>query len=644
MTLRLALVIDGDPAGAKAALEETGRAIEAVGKKAEESGRKAAQSGKAFEWESAEEAAKRLGVSLEQAGKQAGATALDLRQAGRDSGAAAGGLAEFGAAADVAGGRLGSFRDVLIGLAGGLAGGAAMALFTEGLKLAVGAAAELGREILSNQPGIERALASHAELVGRIKGAWSEANGAASSYGVTSAAQLKFEARRNVARLDDAVSAGRSDLVGVGVFNELLQQDEGARLGPFREEVQSLLAELRRGEGDVIAFREAVAEIATGLPENSKFNKMAEVILSDTQAVAESAAELARARDLLKGLEGDADATATALGGNADKYGSLAQSAAGAEAAVSGSAEAIRRTGEEADAAAGKLGFFQRLLNALGGGSGISAATPQTAADAGFASGGYTGNGNPGAVAGVVHRGEYVFDAASTARIGAGTLEAMRRGALPGYAAGGLVGSAAKAAGPAGPVAGGNAVIVATNDLGILSGAARELVRTLMSTREEGDLLRNVLASVGGRLADLGGRLVEKGVMSLLGFAGGGYTGEGSAAAVAGVVHRGEYVFDAASTARIGPANLEAMRRGNLPGYAGGGMVGGSNGGGPNGSGSGGVLEIRTYFDQGDWKQEVRRISGDVAAKTVGAAAPDIVRGGAAAARDDYARNSWGRK
>lgn len=46
----------------------------------------------------------------------------------------------------------------------------------------------------------------------------------------------------------------------------------------------------------------------------------------------------------------------------------------------------------------------------------------------GFREGGYTGGGGVNDVAGVVHGKEYVFDAAATARIGAGNLEALRRG------------------------------------------------------------------------------------------------------------------------------------------------------------------------------------------------------------------------
>lgn len=49
-------------------------------------------------------------------------------------------------------------------------------------------------------------------------------------------------------------------------------------------------------------------------------------------------------------------------------------------------------------------------------------------ADTGFASGGYTGHGGKYQPAGIVHKGEYVFDQASTNRLGVSQLEALRNG------------------------------------------------------------------------------------------------------------------------------------------------------------------------------------------------------------------------
>lgn len=59
----------------------------------------------------------------------------------------------------------------------------------------------------------------------------------------------------------------------------------------------------------------------------------------------------------------------------------------------------------------------------------LAAAVGMTAmAGAGFKEGGFTGFGSKDEIAGPVHRGEYVFDAEATARIGVGTLEAMSNG------------------------------------------------------------------------------------------------------------------------------------------------------------------------------------------------------------------------
>lgn len=61
----------------------------------------------------------------------------------------------------------------------------------------------------------------------------------------------------------------------------------------------------------------------------------------------------------------------------------------------------------------------------------------------------------------------------------------------------------------------------------------------------------------------------------------------------------------------------------------------------PKGGGSGASanrVEIVTYFDQGEWKQEVRNMANSEAAKVTRAAAPGIAKQGAAAAKAGYAQ------
>lgn len=79
------------------------------------------------------------------------------------------------------------------------------------------------------------------------------------------------------------------------------------------------------------------------------------------------------------------------------------------------------------------------------------AAVATTSAMAGFMDGGYTGHGRRDEVAGPVHRGEYVFDAEATARIGVGRLEALsdgRIGMMGGSGAAPSTGAAAAGAPP----------------------------------------------------------------------------------------------------------------------------------------------------------------------------------------------------
>lgn len=75
-------------------------------------------------------------------------------------------------------------------------------------------------------------------------------------------------------------------------------------------------------------------------------------------------------------------------------------------------------------------------LGSLFGGA-TSAFTPTTTLGGflGFSKGGYTGSGGKNDPAGVVHKGEYVFDADAVRRLGVGNLDRLR-----GYANGGMVG------------------------------------------------------------------------------------------------------------------------------------------------------------------------------------------------------------
>lgn len=95
-----------------------------------------------------------------------------------------------------------------------------------------------------------------------------------------------------------------------------------------------------------------------------------------------------------------------------------------------------------------------------------------------------------------------------------------------------------------------------------LAGALNKVVDKLI------DVALNAAFGIGGMGGGMGGGLLG-GLFSLFGFANGGYTGNGGKYEPAGIVHKGEYVFDAQSTKRLGAGNLA-----KLAGYANGGMVG----------------------------------------------------------------------
>lgn len=82
----------------------------------------------------------------------------------------------------------------------------------------------------------------------------------------------------------------------------------------------------------------------------------------------------------------------------------------------------------------------------------------------------------------------------------------------------------------------------------------------------------NELNIMRGGSGLFGGGFLQGLLGGILGFAGGGYTGHGGKYEPAGVVHRGEYVFSKAATARIGVGNLDRVHRG-AKGYSEGGLV-----------------------------------------------------------------------
>lgn len=95
----------------------------------------------------------------------------------------------------------------------------------------------------------------------------------------------------------------------------------------------------------------------------------------------------------------------------------------------------------------------------------------------------------------------------------------------------------------------------------------RSIIQELVRMATQALITKAAMAFLGGPfgLAGVGAGAAAGGgfsISGLLGFSSGGYTGPGGKYQPAGVVHKGEYVFDKASTNRIGVSQLEALRNG----------------------------------------------------------------------------------
>ena len=120
----------------------------------------------------------------------------------------------------------------------------------------------------------------------------------------------------------------------------------------------------------------------------------------------------------------------------------------------------------------------------------------------------------------------------------------------------------------------------AAQNITALAGASDTAGGALGTLGSGFDAFGQLLAGLGGGAANSngGGALwavatAVAGSIGIPGFKVGGDTGGSDPNKVAGLVHEKEFVFDAAATARIGVANLEAIRQGRMPGYARGGYV-----------------------------------------------------------------------
>lgn len=140
--------------------------------------------------------------------------------------------------------------------------------------------------------------------------------------------------------------------------------------------------------------------------------------------------------------------------------------------------------------------------------------------------------------------------------------------------------------------------------------------------RALGPLLGAALGGMGGN-AGLGSWAAS--VTPAAGFASGGYTGQGGKHQPAGIVHKGEYVFDQDAVRRIGVGNLQKLHQnaGQITAAAQSFRMPAIAAASPAGQ-SGGVVTVKVAASS-EFEAMVEQTSGRVAAETVRRTAPSIV-------------------
>ncbi|PZR83600.1 MAG: hypothetical protein DI537_34710 [Stutzerimonas stutzeri] len=96
----------------------------------------------------------------------------------------------------------------------------------------------------------------------------------------------------------------------------------------------------------------------------------------------------------------------------------------------------------------------------------------------------------------------------------------------------------------------------------VFKGVAKEIIADLIRIAIRQTIVNQLMGALGGISGGSGGG----GLGSIFGFATGGYTGDGNPSDPAGIVHKGEYVFDAPTVRSIGRGTLEAIRNGTYAG------------------------------------------------------------------------------
>lgn len=258
-------------------------------------------------------------------------------------------------------------------------------------------AADAAIELLDIQAGMAVTAKERHEAERRILALTLKAEREAQKRDLANSPEIDDEERARLLAEGDRGRQARYDAQG--------RSSDGARMA------RGVVGEIREPQDNLQAAADAYAEIQR---------------LRDQDVLSEQEAALAKAminadyqQKRLTGEGTMLNQMAALQGSSIKELAALGKAAALAQATIDGYA-AIQ--------VAWKSAPFPLNLPIVAVTTAATAANVAAIAGVGFRDGGYTGDGPEGAVAGPVHRKEYVFDAASTRRIGRSTLDALRSG------------------------------------------------------------------------------------------------------------------------------------------------------------------------------------------------------------------------
>jgi muramidase (phage lysozyme) len=329
MTMRVSLIIDGDPKGAKAAVRDTEAELTRLGRAATDAQGKLntlkppkqpvddfRESVKLSEQQLSQMQFQLQDIAVGLASGQSPFTVM-MQQGSQMAQMFRSGTGVMGALKAVGGGIVSFITNPLnLAVLGfGLASTAALALFD-----VISGGGSNSNSVLEKQE----------QLIKKIGEAWDTTTLRLKAYATETRATLLFQAQTLASDIERsarqsvqglAVSGNRNTggFQVAGVSQTAIYASGNAEL---MRAAQTFFDGVKAGKGDVLAFREELARIGnTGA--DSATRSLVRTMLDQTQAAAEQQQELVRNRDIVKGLQGDQTLLNQALGKSSDAVSTL---------------------------------------------------------------------------------------------------------------------------------------------------------------------------------------------------------------------------------------------------------------------------------------------------------------------------------